>query len=81
MSTNYTPETDPQNNLRSDLWPTMSPAELGRQQELVVDKLSKLQSMTGVSSTPSFRNIYGALQVAMNDLTQLINNRSQQRKQ
>jgi hypothetical protein len=72
----YTSETDPQLTLRSDLWPTMSVSQLSRQQELAIDKISKLHSMMGAAASPSLINIYGALQQALKDLNGLIDNRS-----
>lgn len=75
----YTPETDPEHNLRSDLWPTMSLSQLARQQEIVIDKVSKLHTLMTIGATPSIQNIYAALQIALKDLNALIDNRAQQK--
>jgi hypothetical protein len=75
----YTAETDPQHNLRADLWPTMSVSQLARQQELAIDKISKLHTMMGAQASQSLINIYGALQQALKDLNALIDNRSAQK--
>lgn len=76
----YTPETDPNTNLRSDLWPTMTLSQLSRQQELVIDKINKMLILIGASATPALQNIHGALQVALRDLNALIDNRSTTQK-
>lgn len=70
----YTPENDPQHNLRSDLWPYMDVPQLIRQQEIVTDKLLMVYNLIGNKATPSLQTIYGALQTALNDLSNLINN-------
>lgn len=75
----YTPDTDPNLHLRSDLWPTMSVSQLARQQELAIDKVAKLHTMMGASASPSLINIYGALQQALRDLNALIDNRATQK--
>lgn len=76
----YTPETDPSTTLRSDLWPTMTLSQLSRQQELVIDKISRMHILIGASATPALQNLYGALQVALRDLNALIDNRSATQK-
>lgn len=75
-NTEYTPETDPALNIRSDLWPSMSLGQLARQQDLVITKISMMHQMMGINASQSLINLYSALQVALNDLTDLINSRS-----
>jgi hypothetical protein len=74
----YTPENDPTLNLRSDLWPTMTLGQLSRQHEIAIDKAALLATMVGSGSSPSIINLYSALQVALKDLSALIDNRSAQ---
>lgn len=73
-------ELDPEVEIRSDLWPKMSVSQLARQQEIVIDRLNKLYSMMGSIGTPSMRMMYNSLQVAMQDLSKLIDARTQQKK-
>lgn len=74
---NTNPDYDPKVSLRSDLWPTMNMMQLSQQQELVVDKLNKLNSLVALGYSESMRTMQFALERAMQDLTQLINYRSQ----
>ncbi len=75
----YTPETDPERNLRSDLWPTMSLSQLARQQEIASDKVSKMHSLMSMGNTQSITNLYAALQIALKELNTLIDNRAEQK--
>lgn len=68
---------DPSKNIRSDLWNEMTTAELNQQFELVITKMSLLQQIK--QSTPSVLPILSALEVALQTLTQLIDNRSSSR--
>lgn len=61
-------------NIRSDLWNEMTTAELSQQFDLVLTKISLLQQIR--NSTPSVLPILSALEVALQTLTQLIDNRS-----
>lgn len=68
---NNTDERDPHICIRSDLWPTMTLEELLNQQRMVIDRLSQLASiMSGAG--PAVHNLYGALQVALQDLSTLL---------
>jgi hypothetical protein len=76
-----TDENNPpvENEIRSDLWPTMSVGQLYKQQELVIDKITKLHSMAsigGAAATPTVAGLLKALQQALTDLSQLIESRS-----
>jgi hypothetical protein len=77
MTQQYTPENDPALNIRSDLWLTMGVSQLTRQQELVIDKISKMHTMMGIRASQSLIDIYSALQVALKDLNALIEKRTQ----
>jgi hypothetical protein len=68
-------ENDPQVQVRTDLWPTMNIAQLNRQREIMLDHLSKLQSIMSESPGPTLRNMYGALQTGLKDLSDLIDHR------
>lgn len=83
MSTNtisYTPGTDPEKELRSDLWPTMTLAELQHQQDLAITKLANFAKIIGPTSPPSYLMVYNALQAALDQLNALVDIRSQQGK-
>lgn len=69
------PENDPSIQIRTDLWPTMSISQLNRQRELMLDNISKLQSMVDSHGNPSIRNMYAALQVGLQDLNKLIDSK------
>lgn len=71
----YKEGMDPEVDLRSDLWPTMTVQQLAKQQDIAITKLSTLGKMFGVAANPSINYMYGALQVALADLTALIDNR------
>lgn len=71
-----TDDLSPENHLRSDLWPTMSLAQLARQQEIAITKISTLYSMATTNPSQSIQNIYAALQQALTDLNQLIDSRT-----
>ncbi len=60
-------------NIRADLWSTMSTQQLSVQQELVLDKLNLLSYMS--QGDPTVINLRGALDLAMGDLNNLINNK------
>lgn len=68
--------------VRADLWATMSVTQLLNQQEMVMDKITKLQSMTpvGGAGTAGITGLLKALQHAMENLTQLIETKSSQRQ-
>lgn len=71
----------PDDELRSDLWPAMSVSQLYHQQELVLDKITKLRSIMpfGVAGTPAIAGMMVALQQAMMDLNLLIESKSTQK--
>lgn len=68
--------------IRADLWPTMSATQLLHQQEMVMDKITKLQSMTpfGGQGTAGVSGLLKALQYALETLSQLIESKSTQRQ-
>lgn len=67
-------ETNPEYNVRTDLWATMSLQELQRQHELVCIKLNTVHGMiSGPHASMSMIGIFHALQHATDVLTELIN--------
>lgn len=79
MTTNTNKELSaPEEEIRTDLWPTMSISQLYRQQEMLLEKITKLQSMTplGTGGPPTIQGLLHILQQAMTDLTLLIENKS-----
>lgn len=72
----------PEKDIRSDLWPTMSLSQLHKQRDLIVEKMSLLRSMMPFGAAPpTVRTLFSALQIALNDVTALIDNRATQKQQ
>lgn len=61
---------DWESNIRADMWTTMTASQLCKQQDLVIDKIVKLNMLP--STDPSVRDLLGALHIAKDDLTYLI---------
>lgn len=76
----YRDGMDPSIDLRSDLWPTMTLSELTKQQDIAITKISTLSRMIGPIAGPSLLQMYNALQVALADLSALIDNHSQRKQ-
>jgi hypothetical protein len=74
------PENDPSIQVRTDLWSTMNTGQLNRQRELMLDHLSKLQSIMGGNANPSILNMYSALQLGLKDLNKIIDDKYAQSK-
>lgn len=72
----YNPTPEPEEALRSDLWHEMSLSQLARQQEIAIDKVSKMHQILGPQAGPSVQAIYAALQMALKDLNALIDSRT-----
>lgn len=72
----YDPGDSPQHNIRSDLWLTMDLPALTNQQDLILTKLSTLSSMLGGNASQSHRDIYMAIEVALDEINKLIEHRS-----
>jgi hypothetical protein len=66
--------------LRSDLWNTMSMSDLIQQQDLMIAKISALQQMVGINSSPSLATMYHALEMGFKDLNKLIDSKSAKEK-
>jgi len=69
-------EDTPETMIRTDLWDTMSLGELTKQQDLLIQKISAVQSLMGAQASPSIMAMYSALQKGFDDLTKLIEERS-----
>jgi hypothetical protein len=78
MTTDTNKLPSPEKELRADLWGTMSVSQLHRQQDILLDRLMKLQSMSpyGVAPTTGVAGLTKVLQQAMADLTRLIDEKS-----
>jgi len=72
----YNPAPEPEEAVRSDLWNDMTLSQLSRQQEIVIDKVSKMYQLLGPQAGPSVQSIYAALQMALQDLNRLIDSRT-----
>lgn len=73
------PENDPSTQVRTDLWGTMNTSQLNRQRELMLDHISKLQSIMGGNANPSILNMYKALQMGLEDLNKIIDDKYAQK--
>lgn len=70
----------PEKEVRADMWPTMTLSQLHHQRDLIVDKLSKLQSMMPFGAAPAtVAGLYKALQIALQDVMALIDNKADQK--
>lgn len=64
------------NQIRSDLWHTMSMTELHAQHELLLSRMQQVTLLAGSMQTDSVRTIYLATQHALTDLAAIIDNKS-----
>lgn len=67
---------NPSIDIRSDLWLGMTTTQLSNQHDIVLTKLSSLNSIMGAAASPSLLHIYNALQFALADLTTLMDSRA-----
>lgn len=65
---------DPNENVRSDLWPTMTQTELSRQYELMHDRLAALSSIANMN--PSVGSMIQAVHHGLTQLQYFIDNYS-----
>lgn len=72
----YKEGMDPNVDLRSDLWPTMTVTQLAKQHDICITKLGKLTELMGPVANPSLIQMYRVLQIALADLSALVDNRS-----
>lgn len=69
-------DTDPEIQIRSDLWSTMSTTDLLHQRELVVTKLFTLGKMLSWSASPSVTNMYLTIQNALEQINSIIDSKT-----
>lgn len=69
-------EDTPETMVRTDLWGTMSLGELTRQQDLMIQKISAIQSLMGANASPLVLAMYSALQKGFDDLNKMIEARA-----
>ena len=62
--------------IRTDLWGEMDPKQLNDQRELIMDKISLLQSMMGGNQNPTVMGLYTVMQHALADISNLIDYRT-----
>lgn len=72
-------DTDPQTQIRTDLWNTMSAPDLVNQRDLLMTRMEKASRMFSHNTSPSVLNLYSAMQKALQDINNLIDNRSTQK--
>lgn len=70
------PSTEPEDEIRTDLWNYMSLSELGRQQDMLIDRLTQVQVMMGTGHTQTLMDMYLAMQHIMKSLSVLIESKS-----
>jgi len=70
----------PSIQIRTDLWNTMSLAELTRQRELVLDRIGVLRNIPD-QGNPSIQSLHSALQFGLADITRLIDSKTGQPQQ
>ncbi|MGZ5485212.1 MAG: hypothetical protein ACXWFB_04780 [Nitrososphaeraceae archaeon] len=75
-NTNNTKE-DWTNNIRSDLWNTMDVSQLNIQRELIINKISTLQS---IQLNQTVLHLMKALHIGLEDLNALIDSKSSEQK-
>lgn len=73
-------DTDPEIQVRTDLWGTMQLPQLITQRELLMDRLASLLKIVGPAVSPTVLNMYNAMQMGLSDINQLIDNRSNTKK-
>ena len=73
-------EDTEETTIRTDLWNEMSLEQLTRQHDLMISKLSTIQQMVGINASPSIIAMYSAMQLGINDLTALIETRTNKNK-
>lgn len=69
-------DSDPETQIRTDLWSTMSNQQLVVQRDLLMDRMAAVQRMVSISATPAVLGIYDAMQLGLNDINQLIERKS-----
>ena len=68
-------ENDPSVQVRTDLWGSMTMIQLTKQRDMMVNHISRLQSIMGGNANPTILNMYSALQLGLEDLNQIIDNK------
>jgi hypothetical protein len=71
---------DPTIEIRTDLWNTMSLAQLTKQRELLLDRINTLQRIPD-QNNPSIRDLFLALQYGLDDITKLIDYKTEHQQQ
>lgn len=72
-------DTDPQVQVRTDLWPTMGMPELVSQRDILMTRMERVSRMMGAGAAPAVFDIYSAMQIALRDINQLIDTRTSQK--
>lgn len=72
-------DTDPQYQIRTDLWNTMTAPDLVNQRDILMTRMEKASRMFNHNTSPSILNMYSAMQQALKDINDLIDNRSSQK--
>lgn len=68
---------DPSIQIRTDMWNTMSLAQLTKQRELVLDRINVLMRIPD-QNNPAIRDLSFALQHGLTDITRLIEQKTEQ---
>ena len=78
----YTPkyeDTDPQVQIRTDLWNTMGTSELSHQRDLLMSRMEQASRMFDHNASPSLITMYTAMQQALKDINNMIDTKSTQK--
>jgi hypothetical protein len=72
------PSTDPNDEIRTDLWNTMTMTQLYRQQELMIERLNQLHTMSNSlnSNSLAILQIYNATRSAFDQLNALVEHKT-----
>lgn len=73
-------DTDPNIQVRTDLWGEMAAPQLVHQRELLMTRMDALHKMAGPAGSPSLMAMYNAMQMGLADINQLIDKRSDTKK-
>ena len=80
MSTPETQDEPARREIRTDMWGCMNHQQLIMQRELLMDKITTVQQLIGMSASPSTLMMYNALQLGLNDINQLIDKHASTKK-
>lgn len=69
----------PEQEIRSDLWMSMSTSQLLNQRDMIIDRLAQIRNLKQYGTMTSTTTILNTLTIALDDITNIIDNKHQQR--